>query len=316
MKCIHMIALLCIVVVLRGTLCRLLPKNCGECGADPFENSGGKICEASAADTTEVSASLFPANCGQYTPNNTLNGEPGEVYEYPWMAILEYRGLYAPWSWCVGTLISKRYILTAAYCTQEYQPISVRVGGLSVNHPPSCTVRPCRDPLREYEVECATSHQDFHDLHRENNIGLVRTKQEVEFQANVQPICLPLTPDLRKKVLPHYIAICWYNMNTFEPGLWKSLVTPSDREECEKELYYMSPPKSNDSELCILAKDYEARYPATMKYGGPLGNTVQYDGGQRFVQFAISSFPKGNSYPSIYTNVSSYLEWIVANMKP
>lgn len=116
-------------------------------------------------------------------------------------------------------------------------------------------------------------------------------------------------------VLPQYIATSWSGLYNVVPGLWKSLVTPSDRDRCEKELSeYMSPPQSNDSELCILATDYEASYPGHM--GGSLGNTVQYNGGQRFVQFAIASYPKGNSYPSVFTNVSSYLEWIVANMEP
>lgn len=313
MKCIYLLPVLCLVAVLQGTLCYLKFENAKADEEDSTENSGGKICEANAANTTEIMASDFPANCGEFTPNNTLNGDPGEVFEYPWMAILVYNGLYAPW--CTGTLISKRYILTSAYCIQQYQPIYARLGGQSVNQVPNCNSEDCAPPFRDYEVECATSHQDYRFLVRENDIGLVRTKLEVHFQENIQPICLPLTPELRKMVLPRYIATSWFGLNQVAPVLWKSVVTPGDREKCEEEMASSMKPKSNDSELCIREADYEDPYPCLMEDGGPLGNAVPFNG-VRFVQFGVASLPRCNSLPSLYTNVSSYMEWVVANMKP
>lgn len=50
-----------------------------------------------------------------------LGGKEGSILDYPWMARIGY------WSYdeevikylCAGTVINKRYILTAAHCTEE-----------------------------------------------------------------------------------------------------------------------------------------------------------------------------------------------------
>ena len=54
--------------------------------------------------------------------------------------------------------------------------------------------------------------------------------------------------------------------------------------------------------------------------GGPLMSEGEINNGHRFVQYGIISFGPSNcgtrGYPSIYTRVSHYMDWILNNMKP
>lgn len=57
-----------------------------------------------------------------------LNGEQTQLNEYPWMALLQYRlksGVGTKFA-CGGSVISKRYVLTAAHCVTG--EIEERVG--------------------------------------------------------------------------------------------------------------------------------------------------------------------------------------------
>lgn len=56
---------------------------------------------------------FFISDCGLTNKNiRIVGGQETEVNEYPWMALLMYRGQF----YCGGTLINSWYILTAAHC--------------------------------------------------------------------------------------------------------------------------------------------------------------------------------------------------------
>ena len=55
-----------------------------------------------------------------------VGGQDTEVNEYPWQAGLVTRG-ERDFVWCGGTLISSKWVLTAAHCTADRSALSIEV---------------------------------------------------------------------------------------------------------------------------------------------------------------------------------------------
>ena len=255
-----------------------------------------------------------------------IGGKPAQVGQFPW-AVLALR---SDGSSCGGTLLSNKWVLSAAHCHEEGARITkVRVGVTKVEGGEKDTYRVRRrrgdiivGAPQVFEVGRAIVHpkygKDSHNVRR-NDLVLLELKFAVKFGPLVQPICLPPGEGLNKGVSTVAGWGLTKNDHVSYPNHlhWVNLDILSD-EECTlayKTLNKRSGNKNKEDSgirldptihLCAGGKVGEDSCEGDS--GGPL---VVRDGGQSYLVGVVSGGPVcAQGFAGYYAKVSSYLKWI------
>lgn len=142
------------------------------------------------------------ANCGSAAGEKVFGGKKTDASDYPWMALIAYKQSNGSSEFrCGGTLISKRYVLTAAHCVTGLEAevrLGVRLGEHDLSTDPHCEYDgEDEDPgcprKYDFEVESFVPHKEYSRSKLQNDIALIRLSTDVDFRpVNVRPICLPI----------------------------------------------------------------------------------------------------------------------------
>ncbi|XP_017061135.1 uncharacterized protein LOC108101336 [Drosophila ficusphila] len=226
-----------------------------------------------------------------------VNGHEAQESTTPWMAmIVNKEGLK-----CGGTLITNRFVLTAAHCLLAGN-LKVRLGAYHLRTEESAVVQ-------EFEVDESYQHENYTELR--HDICLLRLAKRVKFTAHIRPICLLLDPRHRnlEDMVRKFRIYGWGQTEDgdFSQTLqWTSLHLHR-RAECSK--FY--PEVTIGREHICAGRDKSGS--CTGDSGGPLTGNIQIDRDRETViQFGIVSFGAENcTYPTVFTNVMAHLDWIV-----
>jgi len=283
--------------------------------------------------TVVVRTSAFPKSCGSVsTTDRITGGEIATVGQFPWMALLGYilQGVDLAQFLCGGSIITHKYILTAAHCINidsRFKLEIVRLGELNLETVPDCETdgkkKICADPHIDLAVDKTIPHRSFNNVTLENDIALVKIKGRISFTDFIQPVCLPFQNDIDYETIVNkkLTVSGWGKINAGELGgstkLMYAEVTVWDQNICNNSV----PPKIRpirDSQLC--ANGATRQDACKGDSGGPLTNTTFIIDDLRNYQIGIVSFASaqicGNAeLPTIYTRVDFYLDWIVDNVK-
>ncbi|XP_055384409.1 transmembrane protease serine 9-like [Condylostylus longicornis] len=266
------------------------------------------------------SVSLLPGSrpnkidrCGFKTVELIIGGTDAKTREFPHMALLGFtNGNEIRWE-CGGSLISERFILTAAHCmkTRLRDPKIIRVGDLNINSNDDEA-----DPV-DIKIEQIFLHPNYKPKFRNHDIALIKLSKNVIIDTYKRPACLPTLPDPKSDKA---IASGWgYNDSINTEGvdhLQKVTLEKFSEDECKK-IYSME---------SGLNRAYEISYKRQICVGsrnstkdtcqGDSGGPLQILHSKEYCMWeiiGITSFGAGcgtPEIPGVYTRVYNYIDWI------
>ncbi|CAG9769269.1 unnamed protein product [Ceutorhynchus assimilis] len=299
------------------------------CCGSGFNPVGGTEDDAFSSSYTTNPAIPGRTQCGWQTTNRIFNGEATELDEFPWMVIIEYlkrdgRRRIA----CAGSLINRRYILTAAHCVKGAvfikvgQPINVRLGEYNITNPyRDCFMKKgiasCNQPEINAGIEELIPHPGYTDDVRNHDIALIRLNKNIPFSDYIQPVCLP-KPDEASRTGEKLIVAGWGRTEKGRDSdvKLKLEVPVTDNFSCAQKFGELNV-QVGKNQMCAGSED--GKDSCSGDSGGPLMRTLPDDETRWMIEGIVSfGYTKCGSpgYPGVYTRVARYIPWIHRNVKP
>lgn len=263
-------------------------------------------------------------------PNRIFGGDDSDINEFPWIALLQYMNLESNERsfQCAGSLISSRYVLTAAHCligSVSSKIIGVRLGEWNYSSEgASCFMttkgRRCSKAAVDVAVASLLPHPAYNP--RNNNkyddIGLIRLDKDIEFSSHISPICLPpansyLQPGER-------LTIAGWGLKGFNKlSVIKQKVDlpVASVSQCSIMFEnYGRLTRIGQGQFC--AGGESGKDSCTGDSGAPLMRQLPTNPPRWYIE-GVVSFGVGcglKDHYGIYTKVSKYLNWIHSTMIP
>lgn len=254
------------------------------------------------------------------TANHILSGIEAEIEDFPYLGALalvdDSDATNGAKYGCGASLISDRFVLTAASCVIDKRVDHVRFGTLTLE-----------DVVGEGPVIIGIQSIIIYPLYygrrtARNDIALIELNRAV-VEDFLIPACLYTEPDDPLPSVPLTIA-GWGSTDSndaeMSPVLLKAQVSIYERDKCNSVLKRDSNRFRKaglySGQLCVLGKSDGGlkNAPCVGDTGGPLELSV----GRRKYIVGITSSGKvcGTMFPSIYTRVSQYIGWIESIVWP
>ncbi|ODN06133.1 Coagulation factor X [Orchesella cincta] len=259
----------------------------------------------------------FPSECREctcgisYREERIVGGRIAEINSYPWLTALMYKGKF----YCGGTLISDRYVLTAAHCVHGVPKDQITI--VFGEHDRNFT----EESDTEYrKIGTIIRHVGFNRANFHNDIALLRLERPMKFRRSIAPACLPIDLEDEDFADEHGLVAGWGR--TQEKGrpshILREVEVPiMSNEECKTQTRY-TPREITDTMMC--AGHPEGKQDACQgDSGGPLNwEDLREDSSKEGTKYVIGIVSWGQgcaraSFPGVYTRITKYLEWIRQN---
>ncbi|KAM9425396.1 trypsin-1-like [Pholidichthys leucotaenia] len=236
--------------------------------------------------------SQFPA-CGSAVLNTRIVGGAGAIEgSWPWQVSLAENGS----SFCGGSLINSRWVLTAAHCIfGDLSSVEIYLGYHNIS-----SSNPNLEKRRVASHVCHPNYVNF-----DNDVCLLKMSAPVNFTDYIQPVCLAAENSTIHNGTYSYVSGFGYTEYGIPDVLQEVKVPIVGNNECQ--CYYQRE-EITENMICAGFKE-GGRDSCQGDSGGPL---VIKDG-SAWVLAGVVSWGYGCGiplFPGVYARVSRYQQWI------
>ncbi|CAB3259413.1 unnamed protein product [Arctia plantaginis] len=254
-------------------------------------------------------------HCHHNVDKLVYGGNDTHIHEFPHMAMLGYEDYGQPLTYnCGGSIISDKFILTAAHCT-----FNTKLGEVKYVVVGALTRTDANNPSNVLKVRRIIKHPEYASPSQYHDIALLETEKRIPLSQFVVPACLhvgdPVTDD-------QVLATGWglTENRAIAEVMQKVILSKFTTEECAlKYPEYRLLLKGFDPQTQTC---YGDKTKAVDTCQGDSGGPIQIKSKRincMYILVGVTSFGRKCGViaePAIYTKVSYYVPWIESIVWP
>ncbi|KAK5649795.1 hypothetical protein RI129_000824 [Pyrocoelia pectoralis] len=297
-----------------------------KCKGMRSENSKDPICcppdnDIRLTERPKILPDPEKGECGHQLTSKVFGGKNTELDEFPWAALIQYKWKSVYSTNCGGSLISSKYVVTAAHCVDNAAVRSVGnvanviLGEYDTRNITDCVhsheITSCADPRLVVPVQEVIIHPNWHKK--------PPATVNVTFSDYIRPICLPPSSTVLRDGT-QLMVTGWGQTETEDSSFvkLKTVLPVANKAECDRKYKNDKRLSVGDAMICVGGE--EGRDSCSGDSGGPLMYVSQNDGEATWFLAGVVSFgpnqPCGvENYPGLYTYVPNYVDWIQATVQ-
>lgn len=239
-----------------------------------------------------------------------VGGKDAKPFAWPWMVSIHRKTLTGERYLCGGSIISDRFILTAAHCFGENPKTAseylVKTQGLK------------KELGINEEVQDIKVHPGYRDGQHYNDIAIITLTQPIVFNDRVSPACLP---SVKSDYLDREVTVLGWGDTSYAGRTSELLqeatfnvIPNADCNASYSKLQPSSLPKGVTEDFLCAGVNEGGKDACQGDSGGPL--MLKEYPSLRWSVIGVVSFGYQCAkarFPGIYTRVYNYIQWISDN---